>query len=314
MSYKGTREAFAAALTELSEENRKYMVVSPDSVKAARLVEYVQKYPECYVEVGIAEQCAVDVAAGLASVGMIPFVATYCGFITMRACEQVRTFVAYPGLNVKLIGFNAGMLGGEREGVTHQFYEDIGILRSMPDITIVCPCDDTQTYLATKAIAGVNGPCYLRIGSNRETRIFTADIPEFRLGKVRILREYGNDLAVFTYGFITDRAIKAAEILKDMGIGVTLVEVHTLRPLDIAGIGAVLDRCGKAITYEDHYINGALGSAVAEIIAEGHPAKLIRIGLTEFPGSGTPDDLMRKYGMDSDDIVKKAIELCNEGL
>ena len=311
MSYIGTREAFAAALMELCEKDRKYQIVSADSVKAARVVELIEKYPECYVEVGIAEQCAVDVAAGLASAGMIPFVATYCGFITMRACEQVRTFVAYPGLNVKLVGFNAGMLGGEREGVTHQFYEDIGILRSMPDITIVCPSDDTQTFLATKAIAKVNGPCYMRLGSNREPRIFSEDIPDFELGKIRILKEYGNDIAIFTYGFIMDRAIKAIEILKDMGIGASLVEVHTLRPLDVEGISAVLKRCGKAITYEDHYINGALGSAVSEIIAENCPAKLVRIALTEFPESGTPDDLMKKYHIDTDDIIKAATLLCN---
>lgn len=312
MSYKGTREAFAAALMELCEKDKKYQIISADSVKAARVVELVEKYPECYVEVGIAEQCAVDVAAGLATVGKVPFVATYCGFITMRACEQVRTFVAYPGLNVKFVGFNAGMLGGEREGVTHQFYEDIGILRSIPDITIVCPSDDTQTYQATKAIANVNGPCYMRIGNNREPRVFTEDVPEFELGKIRILKDYGNDVAVFTYGFIMDRAIKAAEILKKIGIGVTLVEVHTIRPLDVMGISAVLRKCGKAITYEDHNINGALGSAVSEIIAEGCPAKLIRIGLNEFPGSGTPDDLMKRYNMDTDDIVKAARALCEK--
>jgi len=309
MNYSGTREAFAAALMDLCDSDRKYQIVSADSVLAARVTEIIKKYPECYVEVGIAEQCAVDVAAGLASAGLIPFVATYCGFITMRACEQLRTFVAYPGLNVKMVGFNAGMLGGEREGVTHQFYEDIGICRSIPDITIVCPSDDTQTFLATKAIARVNGPCYMRIGSNREPRIFVNDIPDFQLGKIRILKEYGNDIAVFTYGFIMDRAIRAIDILKDMGINGTLVEVHTLRPLDIEGIAAILKRCGRAITFEDHYINGALGSAVSEVIAESCPARLVRIGLTEFPESGTPDDLMKKYHIDTEDIIKAATKL-----
>jgi len=196
------------------------------------------------------------------------------------------------------------MIGGEREGVTHQFCEDIGILRSIPDITIVSPADDTQTFLATKAIAKVNGPCYMRIGSNRENRIFNKNIPDFELGKIRILKEYGNDIAIFTYGFIIDRVIKATEILKDMGIGAILVEVHTLRPLDVKGIGSVLGKCGRAITYEDHYINGALGSAVSEIIAENCPAKLKRIALNEFPESGTPDDLMKKYHMDTEDIIK----------
>ena len=312
MTYKGTREAFAKALTEICETNRKYQIISADSMKAARVVDFAKKYPECFLDVGIAEQCAVDVAAGMASAGLVPFVVTYCGFITMRACEQIRTFVAYTGLNVKLVGLNAGMLGGEREGVTHQFYEDIGIMRTIPDITIVCPSDDTQVYQATKAIAKINGPCYMRIGNNREPRIFNNNIPNFELGKVRILRDYGSDVALFTHGFVTGRAIKAADLLKDMGIGVTLVEVHTIRPLDIEGISSVLKKCGKAIVYEDHFINGGLGSAVAEVIAEGYPATLIRIALTEFPGSGTPDDLFAMYNMDTTDIIKASRSLCKK--
>jgi transketolase len=312
MGYNGTREAFASAITELCEKDRRYQIISADSMKAARLTEFAKKYPECFVEVGIAEQCAVNVAAGLASAGLIPFVATYCGFLTMRACEQIRTFVAYPGLDAKFIGFNAGMLGGEREGVTHQFYEDIGIMRSIPGITIVCPADDTQVYQATKAVAETNGPCYMRLGSNREPRVFEGDIPTFELGKIRILRDYGNDVAVFTYGFVIDRAIKAADELKSQGIGMKLVEVHTINPLDVQGICGVLKKCGKAITFEDHFINGGLGSAIAEVIAQEVPAKLIRIGLTEFPGSGSPDDLLKMYGIDTEDIITAAKLLCNE--
>ena len=312
MKYKGTRSAFAGALTELCGADKKYKAISPDSLKAARLVKLAQKYPECYVEAGIAEQCAVDVAAGMATVGSVPFVVTYAGFITMRACEQVRTFVAYPDLNVKLVGLNAGMLGGEREGVTHQFFEDIGIMRSIPNITIVCPSDDTQVYQATKAIAKLDGPAYMRIGNNREPGVFVDDIPDFEISKIRILRDYGSDIAVFTHGFVTDRAIKAVELLKEFGIGATLVEVHTIRPLDVEGISAVLQKCGKAITYEDHFINGGLGSVISEVIAERCSAKLIRIGITDFPESGTPDDLFKHFNMESDDIVKAAKSLCRD--
>ena len=144
--FKGTREAFAAAVMDMAETDERIVVVSPDSLKAMRAVPFGEKYPGRYVECGIAEQCAVDVAAGLASCGLIPFVGTYCGFLTMRACEQMRTFVGYTELNAKFVGVNAGLLGGEREGVTHQFYEDIGILASIPNFTILTPADPAQCY------------------------------------------------------------------------------------------------------------------------------------------------------------------------
>ncbi|MGI5919425.1 MAG: transketolase family protein [Christensenellales bacterium] len=309
MSYNGSREAFITALTEMVLEDPRIMLVSADSMLAARAVGFSREHANNFVEVGIAEQCAVNVAAGLATTGQIPFLATYAGFITMRACEQVRTFVAYPNLNVKLVGLNAGMLGGEREGVTHQFYEDIGILRSIPNVTIVCPSDQSQVYQAAKAAAKVDGPCYIRSGSGREPVVFTDEVPEFVLGKARILREYGSDVAVFTHGFVLDRAIRAVESLKTMGINATLVEVHTIRPLDEGLITSVLMKCGKAITFEDHNINGGLGSAVAEVIAEHQSARLVRIALTTFPESGTPDDLLKKYGIDSPDIIQAAVGL-----
>lgn len=310
MSYQGSREAFIAALEEMLLTDNKKILVSADSKLAARAANFAKQNPKNFVEVGIAEQCAVNVAAGLASAGMLPYVVTYAGFLTMRACEQMRTFVGYSHLNVKFIGLNAGMLGGEREGVTHQFYEDIGILRSIPNYTIVCPSDQSQVFLATKAISQVEGPCYLRCGSGREPVIFKEDIPEFYLGKARIIKEYGNDLAVFTHGFVLDRAIRAIDMLLKEGIKATLVEVHTIRPLDIETITQVLSKCGKAITYEDHYINGALGSAIAEVIAEHQSARLVRLGLKEFPESGTPDDLIKKYGIDSIDIINAAKNLC----
>ena len=308
MSYKGSREAFITALKEMVLEDSRIMLVSADSKLAARAGDFSKEHANNFAEVGIAEQCAVNVAAGLATTGLIPFLATYAGFITMRACEQVRTFVAYTNLNVKLVGLNAGMLGGEREGVTHQFYEDIGILRSIPNMTIVCPSDQSQVYQAAKAVAAVDGPCYIRSGSGREPVIFTDDIPEFEIGKARILRDYGSDVAVFTHGFVLDRAIKAVEELKKMGIGATLVEVHTINPLDVETITSVLAKCGRCITFEDHNINGGLGSAVAEVIAEHQSARLTRIALKTFPESGTPDDLLRKYGIDSQDIINAAVK------
>lgn len=158
-NFKGTREAFAAALMDMAEERKDIVVLSPDSLKAMRAVAFGDKYPERYVECGIAEQCSVDAAAGLASAGLTPFVGTYCGFLTMRACEQMRTFVGYTDLNVKFVGVNAGLLGGEREGVTHQFYEDLGILSSMPNFTIFTPADPAQCYHAVQLAANTPGLC-----------------------------------------------------------------------------------------------------------------------------------------------------------
>lgn len=310
VGFKGSREAFIAMMTELVQEDKRYMLISADSMLAARASGFAKEYPNNFVEVGIAEQCAVNVAAGLASAGAVPFVATYAGFLTMRACEQMRTFVAYPRLNVKFIGLNGGMLGGEREGVTHQFYEDIGILRSIPNIKIICPSDQSQVYQAVRAAAETEGPCYIRIGSGREPVVFEEGaIPEFVFGKARILRDYGNDVAVFTHGFVTDRAIKAVETLREKGVNGTLVEVHTINPLDIETICGVLAKCGRAVTYEDHNINGGLGSAIAEVIAEHQSARLVRIGLTRFPESGFPDELLKAYGIDSADIVGAAEKL-----
>ena len=305
MSYKGSREAFITAMTELVQKDKRYILVTADSILAARAANFVKEYPANALDVGIAEQCAVNAAAGLAASGAIPFVATYAGFLTMRACEQMRTFVAYPNLNVRFFGLNAGMLGGEREGVSHQFYEDIGILRSIPNFKIVCPCDQSQVYQAAKAVADIEGPVYIRGGSGREPVVFQeGEIPEFIFGKARILREYGSDVAVFTHGFVLDRAIEAMDKLRGAGINGTLVEVHTINPLDIETICSVLAKCKRAVTFEDHNINGGLGSAIAEVIAEHQYAKLIRIGLTCFPESGTPDELLKAYGIDSADIVK----------
>ena len=183
MALKSTREAAMLAIQELAREDEKIVIVSPDAVAAARATKFREEFPDRVIEVGIAEQDAVDIAAGLATTGMKPIVVSYAGFLTMRACEMIRTFIAYPGLNVKLIGLNGGMLGGEREGVTHQFYEDVGILRSMPGVKILTPADGQQAYFAAKAMMEVDGPCYLRLGSGREPEVFPDGTP-FTFGKV----------------------------------------------------------------------------------------------------------------------------------
>ncbi|HBE77961.1 MAG TPA: transketolase [Firmicutes bacterium] len=310
--YKGTREAFARALIEMSETDNRLMFVSPDSLKAMRATEFAEKFPERYIEVGIAEQNALDVAAGLASSGLIPFVGTYGGFITMRACEQMRTFVAYTHMNVKMIAINGGLLGGEREGVTHQFFEDLGIVRSIPGITVITPADESQVYGAVKACVDIEGPVYIRCASGREPVVYDRNVP-FEFGKIRILKEYGHDAAIFASGFIMDRAIAAAEKLNNEGIKVTLADVSTLKPIDVEGITKILEKCRAAVTVEDHSIIGGLGSALAETASENCPVHLARVGLKDvFPQSGKPNALLDYYGIGIIDIIDAVKKVVNK--
>jgi transketolase len=268
----------------------------------------LERWPERVIELGIAEQNGVAVSAGLALSGMIPYICTYAGFLTMRACEQMRTFVAYPSLKVRFVGANGGIFSGNREGVSHQFIEDVGILRTIPGFTVLCPADGNQVRQAILASVDVEGPVYIRIGSGKEEQIFQPDDP-FPLGKIRVLRDYGDDVAIFSYGFTLNRIIKAAEILKSRGIGAKAVEAATVKPLDTAGIGAILSRTKAAVTMEDHTVIGGLGSAIAELIAEACPAALVRLGLQDtYAESGFPDELLDAYGMSVDDIVQGAIK------
>ena len=310
---ENTRVAFRDALIDLAAADPRIVLVCSDSALVIRASAFSEKYPDRFFDVGIAEQNAVDVAAGLASCGFMPFLATYAGFITMRACEQVRTFVAYPGLNVKLIGANGGMASGEREGVTHQFFEDVGILRTIPGITVVVPSDASQVAEAVRAVAAIDGPAYVRIGSGRDP-VVRDDLVDangrrvpFELGKVRMLRDDGDDVAIFVMGFVTNRALEAASLLREEGIKAKVVDVHTVKPLDAESITSILQRTGAAVTVEDHNIIGGLGSAIAELSVEEMPAHIVRVGLRDvFPESGLPDALLDKYHIGVADIVDAA--------
>lgn len=301
---KSTREAAMKAILEMAEQDSRIVVVSPDSMLAARAVPFKERFPERFVEVGIAEQDAVDIAAGLAATGMVPIVITYAGFLTMRACEMIRTFIAYPGLNVKLIGLNAGMLGGEREGVTHQFYEDVGILRSIAGVKILAPADGAQVYHAAKEMIKQEGPVYLRLASGREPVVYEEEEP-FTYGRLRELKRYGTDAVIFASGYIMDRALEAAGQLHKEGIETILADVSTIKPIDREGVVRLLQETGgRAVTVEDHNIYGGLGSAVCEVACEGSPAKVIRLGLKDrYARSGAAKELLDAYGLSVEDVV-----------
>ncbi|MCI8861982.1 MAG: transketolase [Lachnospiraceae bacterium] len=301
---KSTREAAMKAILEMAEQDSRIVVVSPDSMLAARAVPFKERFPERFVEVGIAEQDAVDIAAGLAATGMVPIVITYAGFLTMRACEMIRTFIAYPGLNVKLIGLNAGMLGGEREGVTHQFYEDVGILRSIAGVKILAPADGAQVYHAAKEMIKQEGPVYLRLASGREPVVYEEEEP-FTYGRLRELKRYGTDAVIFASGYIMDRALEAAGQLHKEGIETILADVSTIKPIDREGVVRLLQETGgRAVTVEDHNIYGGLGSTVCEVACEESPAKVIRLGLKDqYARSGAAKELLDAYGLSVEDIV-----------
>jgi transketolase len=298
-----TREAFTESLMELASEDSKVVLVCADSLAAIRGIPFAKKFPQRVFDLGIAEQNAVGFSAGLASCGYLPFFSTYAGFITMRACEQVRTFVAYPYLKVKFVGLNGGIYGGEREGVTHQFFEDLAIMRSLPGMDIVVPADAGQVRKAVKALAQREGPGYLRIGSGKEAVIFDKTV-DFHFGKAHVIEDRGSDAAIFSCGPILKRAIEAADKLSQEGINVKVVEVHTLKPLDIETIAGLLEETRAAVTVEDHNVIGGLGSAVSEVIAEYSPAALVRLGLQDvFPESGEAEQLLDHFGMATKDIV-----------
>lgn len=305
--FKGTREAFAAALMDMAEERKDIVLISPDSLKAMRAVPFGEKYPERYVECGIAEQGAVDTAAGLASAGMTPFVGTYAGFLTMRACEQMRTFVGYTNLNVKFLGVNSGLLGGEREGVTHQFYEDLAVVSSLPNYTIFTPADPAQCYQAVKKAAEVEGPVYIRAGSGREVDVYHVNAP-FAENGITVWKEYGTDAVLFSSGFVLDRVIKAAELLKEQGVNVTVADINILYGNNPSDILKVTEKSSQLFTIEDHNINGGLGSYISRLACENKPAHVTRIALTTYGESGPAKELADAYGFSPEAIAEKVIK------
>ena len=300
-NFKGTREAFAQAMIDAAEKDNSIMFISPDSLKAMRATKFAELYPDAYIEVGIAEQGAVDTAAGIAACGLKPVVGTYAGFLTMRACEQMRTFVAYPNLNVTFVGINSGLLGGEREGVTHQFYEDLGILSNIPNYTIFTPADAAKTYHAVRAALALDGPVYVRAGSGRENDIFDLATP-FSMEGITVLKEYGKDMLLLSSGFVLDRVLKAAKDLEAEGIHVTVADINILYGKNPQKILEVISGFEQIVTVEDHNVNGGMGAYISKLVCENEPKKVTRIGLTSFGESGPAKELADYYGFSPENI------------
>jgi len=307
---KLTREAYGEELVKLGSENKDIVVLEADISTSTKTCYFAKAYPDRFFNVGVAEQNEVMVAAGLASTGLIPFVSTYAVFATMRACEQVRTFICYPNLNVKIVASHGGITPCT-DGVTHQATEDLAIMRVMPNMTIIVPTDYNITKAAVKAAASHIGPVYIRLTRDALPTIYPEDI-DFKIGKSIKLAD-GSDAAIISTGDMTYTALKAVNLLKKEGIAATLIDMPTIKPIDRQSIIDAARSTGAIVTVEDHQINGGLGSAVSEVICEHYPVALKRIGLADtFAESGEYELLLQKYGMSADHIewaVKEVIKM-----
>ena len=299
-----TRDAFGDALVELGHEDPRIFVIDCDISKSTKTTAFAELFPERHLNVGIAEQNAASLAAGLSLMGKIPFISTYAVFGSMRMTEQIRTSVCYSRLNVKLACSHGGLTPGS-DGATHQSIEDLGIMRSIPNMTIIMGADYIATKKLVKEAAQMDGPVYLRFTRDPVPVYYTED-DSFVIGDGKLLHD-GNDLTIITFGEMLHQGVLAADVLEKKGISVRLVDIHTLKPLDRELIIASIKKTGKVITVEDHnYLNG-LGSAVAEIIAELGFGRLCRIGVQDtFCESGQYEMLLAKYLMDAPYIVKMA--------
>ena len=304
MSTVATRMAFGQELIEIAKTNKDFVVCNADT-KTCGLEKFGQLFPGREFSFGIAEQNLVGAAAGLASCGNKVFLATFAVFASMRACEQVRTFVCYPNLNVTVIGTHTGLqVGGD--GATHAAVEDVSIMRSLPNMTIVQPADAVSARAIARASVDFEGPLYIRLHRNAVADIYGEDY-QFQLGKATTVRDYGTDLTMIVSGILLKKALDAAEILKADGIKVRVLDMSTIKPLDTEAVIKAAKETGAVMTIEDHTVLGGLGAAVAEVVVQNQPVPMELVGIQDrFGESGDPELLYRDNGMDVDSIVAKA--------
>lgn len=297
---KATRQSYGEALAELGKENPNIVVLDADLSTATKTNIFAKEFPERFFDMGIAEQNLVSTAAGMSTCGKIPYVSTFAVFTAGRAYDQIRNSVCYPKLNVKICATHAGITVGE-DGATHQMIEDISLMRTLPNMTVISTSDDIQTKWAVKEISKINGPVYLRL-ARLSTPIIYNENQKFEIGKAVQIGE-GTDGTVFATGVTVSEAIKAQENLKQKGINIRVVDVHTIKPIDKETIIKCAKETQKLISIEDHNIIGGLGSAISEVLTDEYPAKLIRLGIKDtFGKSGKAEELMKYFGITADDI------------
>ncbi len=303
MAKMATREAYGKTLAALGENNKNVVVLDADLSKSTKTADFKKVFPERFFNMGIAEGNMMAVAAGMATCGKIPFVSTFAMFAAGRAFEQIRNSIGYPHLNVKVCATHAGLTVGE-DGATHQSIEDIALMRSIPGMTVLCPADDIETEAAIKAVAEMEGPCYVRLGRAAVNTVSDFQEYEFKIGKGVTLRE-GKEATIVATGIMVDAALEAYNLLAEEGIKVRVINIHTIKPIDTEILVKAARDTGLIVTAEEHSIIGGLGSAVSEVICENHPAPVLKVGVKDtFGESGKPAELLKAYGLTAEDIVK----------
>ena len=303
-----TREAYGKALAVLANTNENVVVLDADLSKSTKTADFKVVAPERFFNMGIAEGNMMGVAAGLSTCGKVPFVSTFAMFAAGRAFEQIRNSICYPKLNVKVCATHAGLTVGE-DGASHQAIEDISLMRSVPNMVVINPADDIETEAAIKAVAEMEGPCYVRLGRMAVSRVNDETNYNFVIGKGITLAE-GNDVAIIGTGIMVEAALEAKEELAKEGINARVINIHTIKPIDEELIIKAAKETGVIVTAEEHSIIGGLGSAVAEVVSEKCPVPVLRVGVKDtFGESGKPNELLEKYGLTSNNIVNKVKEV-----
>lgn len=301
---KDTRSGFGVGLLELGQKRPEVVALCADLTGSLKMDAFAKEFPDRFFQVGIAEANMMGIAAGLTIGGKIPFTGTFANFSTGRVYDQIRQSIAYSGKNVKICASHAGLTLGE-DGATHQILEDLGLMKMLPGMVVINPCDFNQTRAATIAIADHDGPVYLRFGRPTVPNFTPAD-QKFEIGKAVMLNE-GTDVSIFATGHLVWKAIEAGEALAQKGISAEIINIHTIKPLDEEAVLASVKKTGCVVTAEEHQMNGGLGDSIAQLLARTMPAPVEYVAVNDtFGESGTPDQLMKKYGLDSINIVEAA--------
>ena len=299
---KDTRSGFGEGLLEAGRRNPKVVAFCADLTGSLKMGDFAKEFPNRFFQTGIAEANMIDMAAGMALSGFVPFTGTFAAFSTGRVYDQIRQSVAYSNKNVKIAASHAGVTLGE-DGATHQILEDIGMMKMLPNVTVIVPCDFNQTKNATLAAAEYDGPVYLRFGRPKVPN-FTPVDEKFVIGKAQLLQE-GTDVTIFACGHLVWKAIQALPILKEMGIHAELINIHTIKPLDVETVLKSVGKTRCVVTAEEHQRNGGLGDSIAQVLALNTPYPMEMVAVNdEFGQSGTPDELLKAYHLDTPDIVE----------
>ncbi|SKA88053.1 transketolase [Caloramator quimbayensis] len=305
MANLATREAYGKALVELGKENKDIVVLDADLSKSTKTADFAKAFPDRFFNIGIAEGDLMATAAGLSTCGKIPFASTFAVFASGRAFEQIRNSICYPELNVKIAATHAGLTVGE-DGASHQSIEDLAIMRAIPNMTVICPCDDVETMAAIKEAAAMKGPVYIRLGRSAVPTLNSETDYKFEIGKAVTLKD-GEDVTIFATGIMVNEALKASEMLKEQGISAQVINIHTIKPIDEEAVINAAQKTGAVVTCEEHNVIGGLGSAVCEVLSEYYPVPVKRVGVMDMFGeSGKPAELLEEYGLTAENVAEAA--------